>query len=111
MPEVFDPWAAATPGRTVGERKKSLRLAGNGAGKVHTLVKAHNWRGRAIYVYHLLKGEHKRVNKPSDELWEQFASAGVPIAYPPQDHESSDTDFWVKYAKQQASALGLKVAE
>jgi hypothetical protein len=82
-----------------------------GPGKAHALVKLHDWRGRAIYVYHLVMGEHKRIDKPTADEWSQFANAGEPIAYPERDHESSDTHFWVQYGKDQAARLGLQVGE
>lgn len=109
---TFDPWSAASKGRPTPDRKKALRLAGNAPDKVHTLIKSHDWRGRAVYVYHLLKnGPPRVVRKPSSERWEQFTSAGAAIPYPDEDQESANAEFWVKYAKEQAARLGLRVEE
>jgi hypothetical protein len=64
-----------------------------------------------VYVYHMIKGELRRLDKPTDEEWGQYTTAGTPIPYPAEDHESSDTAFWVQYAKEQAARMGLQVAE
>lgn len=106
-----DPWAAASKGRASPDRKKALRLAGNGPDKVHTLIKSHDWRGRAVYVYHLLKKELRVVRKPTSEKWDYFTTTGTAIQYPADDHESADVEFWVKYAKEQAALLSLRVEE
>lgn len=107
---MVDPWKAATSGRKTAERKKTVRLAGNGNEKVHTLVKLHNWKGRAIYVYHLLENEVKRIDKPSDEEWKTFSKLGVSIEYPASDHPASDVDFWVQYGKEQATDRNLEIS-
>src|SRR5712692_2132131 len=73
MPQAIDPWEAASNARKGGERKKTVRLAGNGPGKAHTLIKCHNWRGKAVYVYHLQKKALKRIDKPTAEEWETFS--------------------------------------
>lgn len=111
MPQTIDPWHAASNARKLGERKKSIRLAGNGPDKAHTLLKFHKWRGRAIYVYHLGKTALKRVDKPSAEEWDAFAQLGVPLKYPFPDHPASDVAFWVNFGREQAQELGLKVIE
>ncbi len=109
----FDPWAAATstPGRKSAMRKKTLRLAGNSPTKVHTLIKLHDWQGKAIYVYNIVTGEMTRVDKPSSSEWTSFSSAGLAIEPPPRDHESTDAAWWCEYGKRQATALGLVIAE
>jgi hypothetical protein len=111
MPQTIDPWEAASNARKVSERKKSVRLAGNGPGKVHTLIKCHAWRGKAVYVYNLQKKAVKRIDKPTSEEWETFTQLGIPVPYPSPDHPSSDVDFWVQFGKEQAQKNGLKVAE
>jgi hypothetical protein len=110
MPAI-DPWEAASGSRKVGERKKTVRLAGNGPGKVHTLIKCHGWRGKAVYVYHLEKKAVKRIDKPTEEEWKMFTELGVPVPYPSPDHPSTDVEFWVRFGKEQAEANGLKVSE
>lgn len=107
----IDPWAAASSNRKVNDRKKSVRLAGNDPGKVHTLIKCHAWRGKAIYVYHLLQKAVKRIDKPTQDEWDMFSQLGVPLIYPSPDHASSDVDFWVQFGKEQAQENGLKVSE
>ena len=112
MPQAFiDPWEAASNARKAGDRKKTVRLAGNGPGKVHTLIKLHNWRNKAIYVYHLHRKERKRIDKPSDQEWQTFSQLGIEVPYPSPDHPVSDLDFWVTFGKNQAQQLGLKVAD
>jgi hypothetical protein len=112
MPQaIIDPWKAASNARKVGERKKTIRLAGNGPGRVHTLIKCHNWRSKAVYVYHLQKKALKRIDKPTDQEWETFTQFGVQIPYPFPDHPASDVEFWVRFGKEQAQELGLKVTE
>ena len=111
MPQTIDPWEAASNARKIGDRKKTVRLAGNATGKAHTLVKCHAWRGKAVYVYHLLQKEFKRIDKPTAEEWDTFSQLGVAVPYPSPDHPSTDVEFWVKFGKEQAQELGLRVAE
>ena len=106
-----DPWDAASGTRKINERKKTVRLAGNRLGKVHTLIKCHDWRGKAIYVYHLEKKELKRIDKPTDEEWKTFTELGIPLPYPTPDHPSTDVEFWVQFGIEQAAQNGLKVAD
>jgi hypothetical protein len=108
---TFDPWEAASGSRKVAERKKTLRLAGNGARKAHILIKLHAWRGKAIYVYHLVRKAVKRVDKPTGGEWGLFSQLGTAIAYPSRDHPSTDVEYWVGYGKEQARKLGLKIVE
>lgn len=107
----IDPWEAASNSRKVSERKKTVRLAGNGPDRVHTLIKCHAWRGKAVYVYHLMKKEVKRIDKPTDEEWEKFTQLGIPVPYPSPDRRVSDVDFWVQFGKDQAQENDLKIDE
>jgi hypothetical protein len=88
----------------VAEPKKTVRLAGNGPGKAYTVIKCHNWRGKAIYVYNLQKKALKRIDKPTDEEWDIFTQLGVQVAYPSPDHPSSDVGLWVQFGKEQAES-------
>ncbi len=106
---MSDPWELASGARKQGEPKKKLRLAGVQPNAVHTLIKLHNWRSRAIYVYHLLERDMKRIDKPTEEEWMQFSSVGVPIPYPSKDMPASEVERWIEYGKGQAAQLGLKV--
>ena len=111
MPQAIDPWKVASNARKVSERKKTVRLAGNGPGKAHTLIKCHAWRGKAVYVYHLQQKAFKRIDKPTAEEWETFSQLGVEIVYPSPDHPSTDVEFWVRFGKEQAQELDLKITE
>jgi hypothetical protein len=104
-----DPWELASGARKPGERKKSLRLAGVQPNAVHTLIKLHNWRSRAIYVYHLVERDLKRIDKPTEEQWMDFSSLGVSIPYPSKDAPATDLNGWIDYGKEQAAQLGLEV--
>jgi len=106
-----DPWELASGARKQGERKKSLRVAGVQPNAVHTLIKLHNWRSRAIYIYHLLERQMKRIDKPTEEQWMHFSSLGVAIPYPSKDAPATDVDGWITYGQKQATQLGLEVRD
>jgi hypothetical protein len=109
--ESFDPWEAASNSRKLGDRKKTLRLAGNGQGKAHVLIKCHDWRGRAVYVFHLIRNASKRIDKPTAEEWDRYSQLGVAVPYPSTDHTSTDIEHWVAFGREQAEKLGFRVSE
>ncbi len=89
--------------------KKTLRLAGNSPTTVDTLIKLHDWRGRAIHLYNLVTGKVRRIDKPNATEWASFSTAGVAIDPPSKDHDSTDAPWWIAFAKRQAARLGLTV--
>jgi hypothetical protein len=117
MTIVFDPWLTAPVARGSASKKKVARLAGKGLGsdKVHTLIKLHDWGGRAIYVYDIttsdsvpLEKRMRHIPKPSDEIWNQYAQAGIEVPHP-GSIQATDVAKWVNYGKQEAQRHGLKV--
>lgn len=108
-PMVFDPWPSVPPSKARTD-KKTARLVGKEPGKVYVLVKLHNWAGRAIYLYHLLKKEMVHIARPSQQQWDKYASEGVEIPHP-GSIQATDVEEWVRYAKEQAALLNLTVAE
>jgi hypothetical protein len=101
------------PTRGTSSQKKTARLAGTeeGSGKVHVLIKLHNWGGRAIYLYNLLtEKEMIHIPRPTQEEWDRYSKIGVQILHPggiPAD----DARAWINYAKQEAQRHGLTIAE
>jgi len=110
MPSSWNPWPSARPTRSSSGGKKTARLVGTATGKVHVLVKLHDWAGRAIYLYNLLTNEMIYIPKPTQEEWDQYANAGTQITHP-GGMPATDATAWVKYGKQEAKRLGLTVAE
>ena len=109
---TFDPWLTAPVGRGSTSKKKVARLAGKEPknGKVHVLIKLHDWSGRSIYIYNLITAEVRHIPQPSDDVWKQYAQLGVEIPHP-GGIQATDVTQWVKYGKQEAQRLGLKVQE
>jgi hypothetical protein len=92
--------------------RRIARLVGTtqGSGKVHLLIKLHDFFPRTIYIFNLLTGEMDQIARPSEEEWEKYSTAGIEIPHP--DHLSlNDVDEWLDHAKGQATRLGLTVAE
>jgi hypothetical protein len=108
-PMAFDPWPSVPPSKARTD-KKTARLVGKEAGKVYVLVKLHNWAGRAIYLYHLLKKDMIHIARPSQQQWDKYASEGVEIPHP-GGIQATDVEEWVRYGKEQAALLNLTVAE
>jgi hypothetical protein len=109
---TFDPWPTEQLGRGSTSKKKAARLAGKepNSGKVHVLIKLHNWSGRAIYIYNLLTSDMRHIPQPSDDVWDQYTQLGIEIPHPGKI-QASDVTHWVKYGKQEAQKRGLKVQE
>lgn len=109
---TFDPWPSEPIGRGSSSKKKVARLAGKepNSGKVHVLIKLHNWSGRSIYVYNLVASEIRQIPKPSDEAWNQYSQLGIEIPHPGK-MQATDVTKWVKYGRQEAQKRGLKVQE
>ena len=108
----FDPWLTAPVGRSSTNKKKVARLAGKepGSGKVHVLIKLHDWSGRAIYLYNLVSGEMRHIPQPSDEVWNQYCQLGIEIPHP-GSIQATDVERWVQYGKQEAQRRSLTVEE
>jgi hypothetical protein len=109
----FNPWPSMRPTRGTASQKKIARLAGTeeGSGKVHVLIKLHDWAGRAIYLYNLLTEEEMiHIPRPTPEEWAQYSKIGVQIIHPggiPADNAPE----WIKYGRQEAQRRGLIIAE
>ena len=119
MTSSFDPWVTAPLGRGSTSKKKMARLAGKDpqSGKVHVLIKLHDWSARAIYVYKLVGPETepsemrvRHIPQPSDEVWSRYRQLGVEIPHPGKI-QATDVSSWVNYGKQEAGRLGLRVEE
>jgi hypothetical protein len=108
----FDPWLTAPVGRSSTSKKKVARLAGKepDSGKVHVLIKLHDWAGRAIYIYNLVSGEMRHIPQPSEEVWEQYSKLGVEVPHP-GNIQATDVTKWVAHGKKEAERRGLKVEE
>jgi hypothetical protein len=115
----FDPWLTAPVGRGSTSKKKVARLAGKEpeSGKVHVLIKLHDWAGRAIYIYNLtmpdtvpLEQRMQHIPQPSDECWNQYGQVGIEIPHPGKI-QATDVARWVNYGKQEAHRRGLRVEE
>jgi hypothetical protein len=116
---TFDPWLTAPVGRGSTSKKKMARLAGKDpqSGKVHVLIKFHDWSGRAIYIYNLVGPDSeppgnrmRHIPQPSDEIWNQYRQLGVEIPHPGKI-QATDVTSWINYGKQEAGRLGMKVEE
>jgi hypothetical protein len=108
----FDPWLTAPVGRSSNSEKKVARLAGKepGSGKVHVLIKLHDWAARAIYIYNLVSGEMRHISQPSDEVWDQYRQLGIVVPHP-RGIQARNVTYWVNYGQQEAKRRGLKVEE
>jgi hypothetical protein len=108
----FNPWPSMRPTRGSSSQKKTARLAGteDGSGKVHVLIKLHDWAGRAIYLYNLLSEEMIHIPRPTQEEWDQYSKIGVQIPHP-GGIPAENAEDWVKYAKQEAQRRGLTIGE
>lgn len=111
----FDPWLETPVGRGSASGKKMSRLAGKGSGKVHVLIKLHDWAGRAIYIYNLAmpdtappESRMRQIPRPSDEVWNQYRQLGVEIPHPGKI-QATDVTRWVNYGRQEARRLGLEI--
>jgi hypothetical protein len=116
---AFDPWTTAPVGRGSTSKKKVARLAGKepNSGKVHVLIKLHNWSGRAIYIYNLTMKDSepaerrmRLIPRPSEEVWDQYSQLGIEVSHPGKI-QASDVTEWVKNGRQEAQRRGLKVQE
>lgn len=116
---TFDPWLTAPVGRGSTSKKKIARLAGKGAesGRVHVLIKLHDWAGRAIYIYNLAMSDTeaperrmRHIPKPSEEVWTQYSHLGIEIPNP-GGIQATDVTSWVNYGRQEAQRRGLKIGE
>jgi hypothetical protein len=119
MTLTFDPWLTAPVGRGSTSKKKIARLAGKDpqSGKVHVLIKCHDWSGRAIYIYNLTMAESeppekrmRQIPQPTEEDWNRYSQWGVQIPHPGKI-QATDVTSWVNFGKQEARRLGLKVEE
>ncbi len=115
----FDPWFPDPLGRGSTSKKKVARLAGKEpeSGKVHVLIKLHDWAGRAIYIYSLTMPDSeaperrmRHIPQPSDEVWNQYRQVGIEIPHPGKI-QAADVTKWVNYGKQEAQRRGLKIGE
>jgi len=106
---MFNPWPSLSPTQA-RSRKKTARLIGKEPGKVFVLATFHDWRGRAMRLYHIPNRTMIPFARPSDQRWTQYASEGVEIPYP-GGIQAGDVDAWCRYAEEQAGNLGLAVAE
>jgi len=108
----FDPWVTGQIGRGSASKKKVARLAGKDpdSRRVHVLIKLHDWSGRAIYLYNLVNEEMRHIPRPSDEVWDQFSTAGVEVPHPGKI-QADATEKWVEFGRQEAKRLGLEVGE
>jgi hypothetical protein len=115
----FDPWLTAPVERGSTSKKKIARLAGKEpqSGKVHVLIKLHDWSGRAIYIYNLTmpapaasEQRMRHIPQPSDEVWNQYRQLGVEIPHPGKK-QATDVTWWVNYGREEARRLGLKVED
>ncbi len=109
MSSSWNPWPPE-PQRRRSSGKKTARLVGTAPGKVYVLVKLHDWKGRAIYLYNLLTNEMIHIPTPTQEEWDRYYSEGTQITHP-GGIKAEDAIAWVEYAKQEAMRLGLTVAE
>jgi hypothetical protein len=108
----FDPWLTAPVGRGSTSKKKTARLAGKepGSGRVHVLIKLHDWAGRAIYLYNLVNGQMRHIPQPSDEMWDQYSRAGIEVPHPGKI-QAEAVEKWVDYGRKEAQRRNLKVEE
>lgn len=116
---IFDPWLTAPVGRGSTTKKKIARLAGRDpqSGKVHVLIKLHNYAGRAIYIYNLTMADSeppdnrmRQIPQPTDEDWARYSESGIQVPHPGKIR-ATDVTKWVNYGKQEARRLGLKIEE
>jgi hypothetical protein len=106
---MFNPWPSLSPSQA-RTKKKTARLIGKESGKVVVLVKLHDYRRRALYVYHLPQKKMVHIAQPSPQQWNQYATAGVEIPHP-GGIQATDVDTWCRFGQEQAENLGLTVAE
>lgn len=107
MADDWDIWPEDGPA-DVTEKRKSARLAGPNDKEARVLIKLHDFLGRAIYVFNLTNGQCRRYRKPSQAVWDKFATAGVEVPHPSTIPVTA-VDRWVEYGKQQAAKLGWSV--
>src|SRR5947208_929338 len=109
----FDPIPKNVPGRS-RIKKKIARLAGPEPGTASAIVTLHDWLGRAVYIYPLIDRDDRqpfyRLDKPADADWNNYATAGVEVAYLPKVR-ADDPERWKAYGLEMAAKLGLRVVE
>lgn len=110
MVPPFDPWAEAGAAPRGEEAARTARLVGTEPGKVKCLVKLHDYRGRAIYVYNLTTGEMRHIARPTDDVWANYSQAGTPCKHLP-GVQAKDVATWIKHGKSEARRLGLSIEE
>ena len=106
---MLNPWPTFEPTQP-RTRKKTARLIGKESGKVFVLVTLHDFRGRALRLYHIPSRKMRPFSRPSEKLWEQYVAAGVEIPYA-SGVQANDVEAWCRHAEEQAQNLGLAVAE
>lgn len=108
---TFDPFVSGRPSGTLSRKKRAF-LVGNRDRCVHFLVKLALYRGQSINCYHLINGDHRKLNGRSnpdfDSVRDEFMAKGIEIPYP-NDIPESDLERWVEYGLSQAKKLGLEV--
>jgi hypothetical protein len=96
------------------EQAKRAYLVGNEpkSRKVHLLVKVHDYRGKAIYVYNLLTGgrtqEASSSTRDIDARIARYGQIGHQITHP-GDIPYKANQRWVQHARTEARRLGLTV--
>jgi hypothetical protein len=110
---IWDGPPPEPPSRTAGGRRtkvaKLIEAEGE-PGTVRLLVKLHDGRGRAIYLYDLINNEMTHVRKPGREEWEYYSRTGIQVPHP-NALRATDVRAWVDYARQEAARHGLTVGE
>jgi hypothetical protein len=88
-------------GTSAGQgKKKKARIAWP------LMIATHSWMDKAVYVYHLERGEMRVVRKPTPEQWRRYTSAGTEIPYPTRIR-ADDLTARLRYGREQAKRLGI----
>jgi hypothetical protein len=96
------------------ERDKRAYLVGAGpkSKKVHLLVKVHDYRGKAIYVYNLVTRvrtqEANSMTRDIDARIARYGQIGHQIDHP-GNIPYKDNQMWIQHALAEARRLGLTV--
>jgi hypothetical protein len=91
-------------------KKKRAYLVGEGAHprRVDRLVKVHDFKGKAIYVYFLVPGKMEKLDSRNlDQQIAMYRELGHEVKHPEKPFD--DVSYWVRYGRAEAARLGFAV--
>jgi regulator of replication initiation timing len=91
-------------------KKKRAYLVGEGTHprRVDRLVKVHDFKGKAIYVYFLVPGKMEKANPRNvEQQIAMYRQVGHEVTHPEKPFE--DVSFWVRHGRAEAARFGFAI--